>query len=89
MTSDRHAIKRGSAHCRRPRRIPIISDLSFFGKIDFREIVQWDLGSVGVSNGWEMAVGFKWTDSQPISNLMGAFSMIFMISIILLSFPMV
>ena len=33
----------------------------------------WDLGSGRVSNRLEMAVSFKWTDSQPISIHMGPF----------------
>ena len=46
-------------------------------------------GVWGGCNGLEMAVGFKWTDSQLISSHLGPFSTIFMISMILLSFPMV
>ena len=42
-------------------------------------IFRRDLGSGRVCNGWEMAVGFKWTDSQPISINMSPFWMIFMI----------
>ena len=65
-----------------------------WGYLDFREklnfgISLWDLGSGRVCNGLEMAVGFKWTDSQPISTNMNPFGMIFMISVILLSFSMV
>ena len=33
-------------------------------------IFPWDLGSGRVCNRWEMAVGFKWTDYQPISTNM-------------------
>ena len=34
-----------------------------------------------------MAVGFKWTDSQPISIILNLFCMILMILVILVSFP--
>ena len=66
----------------------------FLGFSDFRKmlilgIFRWDLGSGRVCNGLEMAVGFKWTDSQLISTHMGPFSMIFMISVILTSIPVV
>ena len=36
-----------------------------------------------------MAVGFKWTDSHPISSNLSPFSTIFMILVILESFPVV
>ena len=52
-------------------------------------IFRWNLGSGRVCNGLEMAVGFKWTDSQPISTHLRPFSTIFMISVILVSIPMV
>ena len=52
-------------------------------------IFQWDLGSGKVCNRLEMAVGFKWADSQLISNHMGPFDTIFMILMILLSFRVV
>ena len=34
---------------------------------------RWNLGFGRVCNGLEMAVGFKWTDSQPISRHLGSF----------------
>ena len=49
-------------------------------------IFRWDLGSGGVCNRLEMAVGFKWTDSQPIMSHVSPFQSIFMISVILVSF---
>ena len=64
-------------------------DFRIFRKMWILGIFRWDLGSGGVCNRWEMAVGFKWTDSQLISSHMGPFSTIFMISVILLSFPVV
>ena len=65
-----------------------------WGYLDFREklnfgISLWDLGSGRVCNGLEMAVGFKWTDSQLISSHLSPFPSIFMILVILLPFPMV
>ena len=62
--------------------------------LDFAEnvnfwILRWDLGFGRVCNRWGMAVGFKWTDSQPISSHLGPFSTIFMISVILASIPVV
>ena len=53
------------------------------------QFFQWDLGSGRVCNRQEIAVGFKLTDSQLISNLMGPFSTMFKISMILLLFPIV
>ena len=52
-------------------------------------LFRWNLGSGGVCNRWEMAVGFKWADSQLISSHMDPFSKISMILMILLSFSMV
>ena len=57
---------------------PTPADFRIFGFFDFSEnvnfeIFQWDFGSGRVCNGWEMAVGFKWTDSQPISMYVGPF----------------
>ena len=52
-------------------------------------IFWWDLGSGKVRNRLEMDVGFKWTDSQLISSHMSSFSYIFMISIVMLPFPLV
>ena len=40
-------------------------------------IFRWDLESGRVCNGLEMAVGFKWTDSQPISSHVGSFLIYF------------
>ena len=37
------------------------------------EIFRWDLVSGRVCNGLELAVGFKWTDSQPISTIFEGF----------------
>ena len=51
--------------------------------IPISAIFQWDLGSRRVCNQLGMAVGFKWTDSQPISNHTVSFSLIFKISSIL------
>ena len=73
---------------------PTPADSRIFGFLIFRKmcifgIFRWDLGSGRVCNRLEMAVGFKWTDSQLISSHIGACSMIFMISMILLSFPIV
>ena len=45
------------------------SDFLIFGEIWIFGIFRWELGSGRVCNGLEMAVGFKWTDSQPISSL--------------------
>ena len=62
------------------------SDFRIFGfaeNADFG-IFRWDLGYGKVGNRLEMAVDFKWTDSQLISNHMGSFSTIFKISIILM-----
>ena len=51
--------------------------------------ILWELGSGKVCNRLEMAVGFKWTDSQVISSLLSPFWMIFIISVILLVIPVV
>ena len=59
------------------------NDFPHFREMSIWVIFQWDLGSGRVCNGLEMAVGFKWTDSQPISNDMSPFCMIFMILLIL------
>ena len=53
------------------------------------EFLGWDLGSGRVCNGLEMAVGFKWTDSQFISSHVGPFSTIFVIFVIFGSFSKV
>ena len=63
--------------------------ICFFLNMSIFRISLWDLGSGRACNGLEMAVGFKWTDSQLISTHMGPFSTFSSISIILLSFPMV
>ena len=65
------------------------SDFLIFRKMLILGIFRWDLGSGRVCNGLEMAVGFKWTDSQLISMNMSPFSTIFIISMILRSFPVV
>ena len=78
------AYQMGSAHCRRPRRIPGFSDFWIFRKMWILGFFRWDLGSGRVCNRLEMAVGFKWTDSQLISSLLSPFSIIFMIIIIYL-----
>ena len=64
-------------------------DFSDFRKLPILGIFRRNLGSGMVCNRLEMAVGFKWTDSQPISTNMSPFSTILMISVILLSFSMV
>ena len=64
-------------------------DFGIFRKMSIFRIFRWDLGSGRACNGLEMAVGFKWTDSQPISSLLSSFSTIFMILVILGSFPVV
>ena len=68
--------------------------LGFFGFSGFSEKVDFGNFPVGfgvwrVCNRWEMAVGFKYTDSHLISCHMGLFSTIFKISLILLLFPIV
>ena len=65
------------------------SDFWIFRKMLILEIFGLDLGSGRVCNRLEMAVGFKWTDSQPISSLLSPFSTSFMILVILESFPVV
>ena len=74
---------------RRPRWIPGFWDFPIFRKMSICEIFRWDLGFGKVCNRWEMAVGFKWADSQPISTHLNTFSTIFMILVILESIPMV
>ena len=61
-------------------------DFPDFRKMLILGIFLWDLGSGRVCNGLEMAVGFKWTDSQLISRHLGPFSRISRISMILLLF---
>ena len=69
-----------------PGEFPDFRMFVFFEKCRFGRISQWDLGSGRVCNRLEMAVGFKWTDSQPILSYLSSFSMIFMISVVLLPF---
>ena len=64
-------------------------DFWIFLKMSIFGIFRWDLGSGRVCNGLEMAVGFKWMDSQPISSYLSPFPTIFMISVILASNPVV
>ena len=58
-------------------------DCSDFRKLSILGIFRWDLGSGRVCNRLEMAVGFKWTDSQLTPSHMAPFSKIFKISIML------
>ena len=51
-------------------------DFPGFRKMSILGIFPWDLGSGKVCNRLEMAVGFKWMDSQPISSPLGPFSKI-------------
>ena len=60
-----------------------------FRKMQIWGIFTWDLEPGKVCNGLEMAVGFKWTDSQLISSHLTPFPTIVMILFILLSIPMV
>ena len=64
-------------------------DFLIFRKLLILAIFRWELGSGRVCNREKMAVGFKWTDSQPISSHLNPFPTIFMISIILVSIPVV
>ena len=59
------------------RRIPGFLIFGFFEKCWFLEFFRWDLGSGRVCNRLEMAVGFKWTDSQLISSLLTPFFRLF------------
>ena len=71
---------------------PIAADLGgfldfwiFFHSSENVHFLKFSLGILGpgrVCNGWGMAVGFKWTDSQPISIHLSPFPSIFMISVI-------
>ena len=72
-----------------PGGFPDFRIFSIFRKMLIFEIFRWDLGSGRVCNRWEMAGGFKWTDSQLISSHMSPFPSISMISVILASFPVV
>ena len=69
---------------------PTPADSRIFGFFDFSKNVDFGDFPVGfgvkkVCNGLEMAVGFKWTDSQPISSILSSFPSMFMISGILMS----
>ena len=72
-----------------PGGFPDFRIFRFFGKCRFCEFSVGIWGSGRVCNGLEMAVGFKWTDSQPISSLLSPFPSMFMILVILESFPVV
>ena len=48
-----------------------------------------DLGSGRVCNRWEMAVGFKWMDSQLISRHLSPLPLILMNSVGWVSFPVI
>ena len=80
-------IKRAPPIAADPRRNPGFSDFLIFRKMWISGIFRWDLESGRVCKGLEMAVGFKWTASQLISSLLSLVPSIFMISVILLSFP--
>ena len=64
-------------------------DFGIFRKMLIFWIFRWDFGSGRVCNGLEMAVGFKWTDSHPISIHLSPLSTIFMILVISESIPVV